>query len=262
MTELNWHPDYGPYALWQSLAEAMDALKYEPQRVVVIYAGDTLTGPVDVLGTYSMRSTPSQGIAVALGMAAANPALKVVVFTRSSHLQIEGQQALIQAARENHNITIVSLQEGSPMDSVPLLTALLACAANLLARAYVGDPQQLQQLCKTALRTDGFSLVEVLAPRGDDPTLTPASVRSRLFPLQIGNKQADWPADDAAKTASRLLDAHGRIDVGILFRAKKQSAQAKLLQRIGAPLVDQTLKPLNPKQLLARLAMLDDTTGS
>ena len=257
---LNWQPDYGPYALWQSLAEAIDSLKYEPQRLLIIYAADNNKGPADVLGTYAFRARPENGIPLAIGAVTANPALKVVVIV-PSHFVFAHQSGLLSSAtRQNHNITIISLQSADPTSSHPGLTALLTEQPNLVARTWIPDPRQMKSIFQVGLKQDGLSFIEVLAPAQSSAATSYAALRLRVFPLQIGDGQADWPADDAAKAIARLQQTGPRLDTGVLFQAKRRSIQSQMLQRNGQPLVDQALKPLNAKQLLARIATLDPET--
>jgi 2-oxoglutarate ferredoxin oxidoreductase subunit beta len=93
----------------------------------------------------------------------------------------------------------------------------LAAGANFVARAFAGDPNGTADIIAEAMRTPGFSFVEILSP----------CVTFR--PEQREWKQAVRPApvtstEDAARAARRLMTDDG-MNVGVLYKGEREPYQ-------------------------------------
>jgi 2-oxoglutarate ferredoxin oxidoreductase subunit beta len=98
----------------------------------------------------------------------------------------------------------------------PLVIAL-AAGANFVARSFAGDPNGTADLIAAAIRTPGFSFVEILSP----------CVTFR--PEQREWKQLVRPAsvpstDDAARAARRLMTDDG-LNIGVLYKGDRKAYQ-------------------------------------
>jgi 2-oxoglutarate ferredoxin oxidoreductase subunit beta len=98
----------------------------------------------------------------------------------------------------------------------PLVIAL-AAGANFIARAFAGDPNGTADIIADAIRTPGFSFVEILSP----------CVTFR--PEQREWKQMARPApvthtEDAARAARRLMTDDG-FNIGVLYKGERKPYQ-------------------------------------
>jgi 2-oxoglutarate ferredoxin oxidoreductase subunit beta len=227
-------------------------LKYEPQRVLCLY--DLPLPSPNILQTYATDSPAGCSLAVGIGAAIANPALKVIIFIDSAKLWGKCLSSLLAASQSNHNLTIVAINfQADIAISRVGLTAVLAADCGYVARGFVGDISQLKTLFKSAAKHDGLAILEVLVPPSDNPSSTYAAYRSRIFKLQgSATKAADWPAADAAKAIQMLNSPSERLDTGLFYRRTGLSPQSRLLKRLGTPLVDQPLKNISIRALVSQ----------
>jgi 2-oxoglutarate ferredoxin oxidoreductase subunit beta len=98
----------------------------------------------------------------------------------------------------------------------PLVVAL-AAGANFIARGFSGDPNGLAGLLAEAIRTPGFSFVEVLSPC---VTYRPEQRewKGHVRPSPVA------PTDDPARAARRLLTDDG-FNLGVLYRGNRKPYQ-------------------------------------
>jgi 2-oxoglutarate ferredoxin oxidoreductase subunit beta len=101
----------------------------------------------------------------------------------------------------------------------PLVIAL-AAGANFIARAFSGDPNGTAEILADAIRTPGFSFVEILSP----------CVTFR--PEQREWKQQVRPApvattDDPARAARRIITDDG-FNIGVLYKSSRKPYQPSL----------------------------------
>jgi 2-oxoglutarate ferredoxin oxidoreductase subunit beta len=243
----NWHPNDGPYIVFQSIAESFVALKYEPQRVVIIgEEGVSAALPVNWL-----MAPQGAGIPMAIGMAVANPALKLVVLQRGQPDMLP-ESVIRQAARENHNITVARLNYDNEQDGVE---NYLALGATFVARGFIGDDEQLRQLMTAALRHNGLAFVSIISPEGGAAGQTFADWRQRQFRLQDPSQPAasHWKADDRQQARELAVRVSRRMDTGLFFKTVKPSYQTMMLRKQPVPLVDQPIKRLNIRSFLQKL---------
>jgi 2-oxoglutarate ferredoxin oxidoreductase subunit beta len=98
----------------------------------------------------------------------------------------------------------------------PLVIAL-AAGANFIARAFSGNPNETAQILAEAIRTPGFSFVEILSPC-----------------VTFRPEQRDWknlvrPApvaatDDPARAARRIMTDDG-FNIGVLYKGGRRPYQ-------------------------------------
>jgi len=101
----------------------------------------------------------------------------------------------------------------------PLVIAL-AAGANFIARAFSGDPNGTAEILADAIRTPGFSFVEILSP----------CVTFR--PEQREWKQQVRPApvattDDPVRAARRIMTDDG-FNIGVLYKSNRKPYQPSL----------------------------------
>ncbi len=172
------------YTIW-----ALEELGLDMDKVVFasgIGCSSRLPGYMNADG---LHTTHGRAIAFSTGIKAANPDLKVVVFTGDGDCAGIGGNHLIHAARRNIDMTVIminnfiygmtggQLAPTAPLGSIattapygniehPFDICELACAlgANYVARWCVTHPYKPIKSIKDGLQKKGFSLLEFLAP--------------------------------------------------------------------------------------------------
>jgi 2-oxoglutarate ferredoxin oxidoreductase subunit beta len=91
----------------------------------------------------------------------------------------------------------------------PLVIAL-AAGANFVARAFAGDPNGTAEMIAEAIRTPGFSFIEILSPC---VTFRP---EQREWKKVVHPASVQW-TDDPARAARRVMTDDG-FNVGVLYK--------------------------------------------
>jgi 2-oxoglutarate ferredoxin oxidoreductase subunit beta len=183
-----------------------------------------------------------RSLAAAQGLKLARPDLTVIVASGDGDGYSIGGNHFLHACRRNVDLTYVvmdnhvyGMTKGQPSPTTepdwdsklspggtglrtfnPLVIAL-AAGANFVARAFAGDPNGTADIIAEAMRTPGFSFVEILSP----------CVTFR--PEQREWKQLARPApvtstEDAARAARRLMTDDG-MNVGVLYKGARKPYQ-------------------------------------
>jgi 2-oxoglutarate ferredoxin oxidoreductase subunit beta len=94
------------------------------------------------------------------------------------------------------------------------LVIALAAGANFIARAFSGDPNGTAQILAEAIRTPGFSFVEILSPC---VTFRPEQRewKSQVRPAPVA------PTDDPARAARRIMTDDG-FNIGVLYKGARK----------------------------------------
>lgn len=247
-TNSTWKPDDGPYIVFAAIAASAMALKYEPQRLVIIRESDVAVGVP--LSVNSIEVPVGAGVSLAVGMGIANPALKILLL---NHFPGPGmtEAAYRQAASQNHNITVLSIGSDFANDGIG---QQLANGATFVARTFVGDDRQLTDVLTAAFRHNGFAFISLFNPPSAGAGSTFAEWRQRQFRLQDPAQPASshWKADDRQQARELAIRHAKRLDTGIFIKTLKPSYQSRLLKKYGSPLVDQPIKRLNIRTYLQK----------
>jgi len=172
------------YTLW-----ALEELGWDMDKVVFasgIGCSSRLPGYIKADG---LHTTHGRALAFATGIKAANPELKLIIFTGDGDCAGIGGNHFIHAARRNIDMTVIminnftygmtggQLSPTAPLGSIAttaphgnieppfdICNLAKALGANYVARWTVTHPYQPIKSVKAALEKKGFSLVEFLAP--------------------------------------------------------------------------------------------------
>ena len=172
------------YTLW-----ALEELGWDMDKVVFasgIGCSSRLPGYINADG---LHTTHGRALAFATGIKAANPELKVIIFTGDGDCAGIGGNHFIHAARRNIDMTVIminnfiygmtggQLSPTAPLGSIAttaphgnieppfdICNLAKALGANYVARWTVSHPYQPIKSVKAALEKKGFSLIEFLVP--------------------------------------------------------------------------------------------------
>jgi 2-oxoglutarate ferredoxin oxidoreductase subunit beta len=237
-----WCPGCGDYSVLSSFTRAFASLGLQPENTVVVSGIGCSSRIPAYLTSYGFHGVHGRSLAAASGLKLARPDLTVVVASGDGDGYSIGGNHFMHACRRNVDLTYVVMDNhvygmtkgqaspttepdwdsklspgGTGLRTFHPLVIALAAGANFVARAFAGDPSGTAEIIAEAVRTPGFSFVEVLSP----------CVTFR--PEQREWKKAVRPApvtttDDPARAARRIMTDDG-FNIGILYRGDRKPYQ-------------------------------------
>ncbi len=238
-----WCPGCGDYSVLSSVTKALAQLELVPEDVVVV-SGIGCSSRIPAYTTcYGFHGVHGRALAAATGIKVARPELTVVVAGGDGDGYSIGGNHFMHACRRNVDMTYIvmdnhvyGMTKGQPSPTTepdwkskispygtgtrvfnPLVIAL-AAGANFVARAFSGDPNGTAALIAQAIRTPGFSFVEVLSPcvtfRSEQ-----REWKNQVHPAPVA------PTHDAAQAARRLMTDDG-FNIGVLFSGDRPPYRA------------------------------------
>lgn len=259
-----WCPGCGDFGILSSLKNALEELQLDPHQVVFAGGiGQAAKTPQYITGN-RFCGLHGRSIPAAVAAKIANDDLTVIINTGDGDGFAEGGNHFLAAVRRNVNITHfahdnqvygLTLGQASPTSlhgyvtgsqpygylSIPFnpVATALILGAGFVARGYAGDPEQLAELMKAAIRFDGYALVDIFQPCVSfNKVNTYSWYKERVRPLTAEHDPTDF--EQALKAALTFENADGAgIPTGILYNVEKPTykAQHEVLQR--GPLLQQ-----------------------
>lgn len=183
-----WCPGCGNGIVLNCFAHALDELKFDLDKLVVVSGIGCIGRTAGYVNADSFHTTHGRALAFATGVKLANPELEVVVISGDGDLFAIGGNHFIHAARRNMGIKVLCAnnlnygmtggQQGpttplesftttSPYGSIEnpfnLVHLAAASGSTYVARWTTLHVRRLTQSIKKMLQKKGFSFVEVLA---------------------------------------------------------------------------------------------------
>jgi 2-oxoglutarate ferredoxin oxidoreductase subunit beta len=226
-----------------SFQRALAELGLPPEQVAIVSGIGCSSRIPAYTNCYGFHGVHGRSLALASGLKVARPDLTVIVASGDGDGFSIGGNHFLHACRRNIDLTYVvmdnriyGMTKGQPSPTTepdwetaiapdgtglspfhPLVIAL-ASGANFVGRAFSGDLAGTVRLIVEAVRTPGFSFVQILSPC---VTFRPDQQRAW--------KQAVHPAavtetDDPARAARRLMTDDG-FNTGVLYRGNREPYQ-------------------------------------
>jgi 2-oxoglutarate ferredoxin oxidoreductase subunit beta len=183
-----WCPGCGNGIVLNCFAHALDELKFDLDKLVVVSGIGCIGRTAGYVNADSFHTTHGRALAFATGVKLANPELEVVVISGDGDLFAIGGNHFIHAARRNMGIKVLCAnnlnygmtggQQGpttplesftttSPYGSIEnpfnLVHLAAASGSTYVARWTTLHVRRLTQSIKKMLQKKGFSFIEVLA---------------------------------------------------------------------------------------------------
>lgn len=183
-----WCPGCGHGTITGALVRAIERLKLDKNRIVVVSGIGCSSRAPGYLDFDTLHTTHGRAIAFATGIKLARPDLKVIVMTGDGDCAAIGGNHFIHAARRNIDITTIVMNNNiygmtsgqySPMTPKGLLGTTapygnvertfdlaklaIASGATYVGRATSYHAQLLGELIEKALLNKGFSMIEALS---------------------------------------------------------------------------------------------------
>jgi len=246
-----WCPGCGDYSVLSAVTKALAKLELAPEQVALVSGIGCSSRIPAYTRCYGFHGVHGRALAAATGLKVARPDLTVIAAGGDGDGYSIGGNHFLHACRRNVDMTYIvmdnrvyGMTKGQPSPTTepdwdsklsphgtglrefhPLVIAL-ASGANFIARAFSGDPNGCADLIAEAIRTPGFSFVEVLSPC---VTFRPEQRdwKTMAHPASVA------PTDDPARAARRLMTDDG-FNIGILYAGKRTPYRSAEAPRVAA----------------------------
>lgn len=239
-----WCPGCGDYAVLTSLTRALANLGRPPEDVAIISGIGCSSRIPAYMNCYGFHGVHGRALPLATGLKVARPELTVIAAGGDGDGYSIGGNHFMHACRRNVDLTYIVMDnhvygmtkgQSSPTTEPdwdnaltpggtgvrpfqPLVVAL-ASGANFVARAFSGDIVGTADIMAQAIKSPGFSLVEVLSPC--------VTFRPEQREWKELVRPSPVPAtDDAARAARRLMTDDG-FNIGVLYTGQREPYRPK-----------------------------------
>jgi 2-oxoglutarate ferredoxin oxidoreductase subunit beta len=245
-----WCPGCGDFSVLSAVTKALAKLALPPEQVAVVSGIGCSSRIPAYTNCYGFHGVHGRALPVATGLKVARPDLTVIAAGGDGDGYSIGGNHFLHACRRNVDMTYIvmdnrvyGMTKGQPSPTTepdwdsklsphgtglrefyPLVIAL-ASGANFIARAFAGDPNGCAELIVQAIRTPGFSFIEVLSPC-----------------VTFRPEQRDWkamahpatvtPTDDPARAARRLMTDDG-FNLGVLYSGSRSPYRPREAPRVN-----------------------------
>jgi 2-oxoglutarate ferredoxin oxidoreductase subunit beta len=260
-----WCPGCGNFAILMTVKQAIIQLGLRPEEVVAV-SGIGCHGKItDYLKVNALHVIHGRVLPAATAIKVANHGLTVLGFAGDGDAFNIGMGHFPHATRRNVNITYIvhdnliyglttgqtsptsrqgfvtkTSPRGSPEPSVNPLAQALTGNASFVARTFAGEPKQMTEVLKQAIRHKGFALVDVLQPCVSfNRVNTYDFYKQRVYKLE--NESHD--AGDFNAAYRRALEWGDRIPIGVFYVEDRPTFEDSFPALLEGPLVKQSVKP-------------------
>jgi len=240
--ETAWCPGCGNFSILNCLKKALEELKLEPHKVLMVAGIGQAAKTPQYIGANAFCGLHGRALPPAVAAKIANEELIVILDTGDGDSYGEGGNHFIHNIRRNvdinhfvHDNQIYGLTKGqaSPTTEIghitgaqpegsinmpfnPMLIAL-AAGAGFVARGFAGDQEQLIELMKQAIGFKGYALLDILQPCVSFNKInTYEWYKQRIKPISEKHDSTDFGA--AIKLAQKFGE---EIPTGILYKVEK-----------------------------------------
>ncbi len=248
-----WCPGCGDYSVLSAITKALAELGLSPEEVAVISGIGCSSRIPAYLKSYGFHGIHGRATALATGLKLSRPELTVLVTGGDGDGFSIGGNHFLHACRRNVDMTYIvmdnrvyGMTKGQPSPTTepdwdnsalapegtgvrpfnPLVIAL-ASGANFIARGFSGDPNGTAKLIAEAIKTPGFSFVEILSPcvtfRPDQ-----RGWKDEVHPAPVD------PTEDIGRAARRLMTDDG-FNTGVLYNGKRRPYELDFEASVETP---------------------------
>ena len=187
--DLAWCPGCGNFGILQALKRALTELKIKPESLVLVSGIGQAAKTPQYFKTNMFNGLHGRALPVATAIKACNPELTVIAEGGDGDMYGEGGNHFLHAIRRNPNLTnivhnnmVYGLTKGqaSPtsqqgfktpvqvngvfLEPFNPLAVAIALNASFVARAFIGDEEQTEEILKEAIKHKGYALVDIFQP--------------------------------------------------------------------------------------------------
>ena len=236
--ETAWCPGCGNFGILSALKGALGSLDLDPHNVLLVGGIGQAAKTPQYFHANSFCGLHVRAVSPAVAAKIVNPKLTVIINSGDGDTYGEGGNHFIHNIRRNvniahfvHNNQLYALTKGqaSPTtmqgmktdvqvdgsSSIPFnpLSVALAAGAGFVARGFSGRPDHLAELMKSAIRYNGYALVDILQNCVTFNKLNTLTwYNSRVYELDQSHDTGDLN-----KAMALAMELDDRIPLGVLY---------------------------------------------
>jgi len=240
-----WCPGCGDYGVLTSLARALAALACRREEVAIVSGIGCSSRMPAYMNCYGFHGVHGRALPVATGLKVSRPDLTVIATGGDGDGYSIGGNHFLHACRRNVDLTYIVMDNhvygmtkgqaspttepdwdnaltpgGTGLRPFQPLVIALASGANFVARAFSGDVIGTADIIAKAVRSPGFSFVEVLSP------CITFRAEQRHW-KELARPAPVATTDDPARAARRIMTDDG-FNIGVLYAGDRKPYQPEL----------------------------------
>jgi len=240
-----WCPGCGNFGILNALKQALARLDLKPEQVLMVSGIGQAAKLPHYLRCNTFNGLHGRTLPVAAGARIANPGLTVIAVGGDGDGYAEGGNHFIHAMRRNldmtylvHNNQVYGLTKGqaSPTSDPGMVTGTtpkglfegperplalaVASDCSFVARGYAGEMRHRSDLIEAAIRSEGFSFVEILQPCVSfNKVNTYDWYKDRVYFLE----GTSYDPTDRGAAFEKALEWGEKIPLGVLYRGDRKT---------------------------------------
>lgn len=252
---------------------ALSNLKIPPHKVALVFGIGCSGNFGNFVKGYVFHSLHGRALPVAAGAKLANSELTVIAIGGDGDGFAEGLSHTIHTIRSNVNITYIvhdnhvyslttgqtsptslpgfktkTTPEGSFEYPINPMALAISAGSSFAARGFAGDIPHLANLIKKGIEHKGFSFIDVMQPCPSfNKELTYDWYRERVYKIEDQGYVPDNRFKAWAIAQEKISE---KIATGIIYRDSRPTLESNFAQLNNNPLVKQTEKDIDLKELL------------
>jgi len=268
----DWCPGCGDFGVLNALQKACSDLNMDPKDILVVSGIGCSSNLPGFFNSYGMHTLHGRSLAVASGARMGNTDMTVIVTGGDGDGYGIGVGHFIHSIRRNLDMTYIVMDnqiyglttgQTSPTTELAVKTKstpngnleqplnpialALAGGCSFVARGFSGEPMQLAELYKKAIKHKGFALVDVFSPCVTyNKTNTYPWFKERVYKLEDENH--DTGNFEAAMKKAQEWGT--RIPLGVFYQKERPTYEEGDQALQAGALAKQPNKPLDAAILL------------
>lgn len=268
----DWCPGCGDFGVLNALQKACSDLNMDPKDIMVVSGIGCSSNLPGFFNSYGMHTLHGRSLAVASGVRIGNTDMTVICTGGDGDGYGIGVGHFIHSIRRNLDMTYIVMDnqiyglttgQTSPTTELAVKTKstpsgnleqplnpialALAGGCSFVARGFSGEPMQLAELYKKAIKHKGFALVDVFSPCVTyNKTNTYPWFKERVYKLEDENH--DTGNFEAAMKKAQEWGT--RIPIGVFYQKERPTYEEGDQALQGGALAKQPNKPLDAAILL------------
>jgi 2-oxoglutarate ferredoxin oxidoreductase subunit beta len=268
-----WCPGCGNFGILEAVKQALAESNLEPYQVLIVSGIGQAAKLPHYVKCNTFNGLHGRTLPVATAAKIANHKLTVIGVSGDGDAYGEGGNHFLHALRRNidltylvHNNQIYGLTKGqaSPTSDLGFITkttpfGALSPATNPLAlaiimnvgfvaRGFAGEIKHLASLIKEAIKSKGFSLVDILQPCVTfNKVNTFKWYKYRIYKV---NDDPKYDPTNQSLALQKSMEWGDRIPIGIIYRGTRKSFDEQLPAIKEIPLVEQKIPTDKFKKLI------------
>jgi 2-oxoglutarate ferredoxin oxidoreductase subunit beta len=240
-----WCPGCGDFGVLTSLARALASLGCRREEVAIVSGIGCSSRMPAYMNCYGFHGVHGRALPVATGLKVSRPDLTVIATGGDGDGYSIGGNHFLHACRRNVDLTYIVMDNhvygmtkgqaspttepdwdnaltpgGTGLRPFQPLVIALASGANFVARAFSGDVIGTADIIAKAIRSPGFSFVEVLSP------CITFRAEQRHW-KELARPAPVATTDDPARAARRIMTDDG-FNIGVLYAGDRKPYQPEI----------------------------------